>query len=233
MALLPRWYKGRICAPWWYVIGWWPLRLLVVALVIRGITMEPLETTLLAAIICGFVGSLAYIILTSLARYKKQRTDAVKLKNKIAAEGRDPEDPDQLSAAERWDLTKAQKFDRIFIYVDLVGVVLATAAAVGVLYVFGPNWIPDDWRYYAIVGIIAGLLSGWIFDQTVIDAIATCTWQDKTAKAFQIATAAGAEVAKVAGTRYEELVQEFIEKGLSPKDAKKMAKEALLAEMRD
>ena len=225
--ILPRWHKGRICAPWWYVLGWWPLRVLVVLLVIRGITMEPLETTLLAALICGFVGALAYIVLTSLARYKKQKTDAEKLKSKIAAEGRDPEDAAQLTAAERWEIGKAQKFDRIFIYVDLVGVILATAAAVGVLYVFGPNWIPDEWRYYAIVGIFAGIVMGWIFDETIIDAIATCTWQDKTRKAFQHVGAAVVEAVKT--SKFDELVQSYIAGGIPAKDAKEMAKEYILA----
>ena len=145
--------------------------------------MEPIETTLIAALICGAIGALAYIILTSLARYKKQKTDAEKLRSKIADNGRDPTDPANLTAAERWELSKAEKFDRIFLFVDIIATVLSTGAAAGVLYVFGPNWIPPEWQYYAIVGLIAGIIAAWIFDQTVIDAIATCTWQDKTRKA--------------------------------------------------
>ena len=224
--ILPRWHKGRICAPWWYVLGWWPLRVLVVLLVIRGITMEPLETTLLAALICGFVGALAYIILTSLARYKKQKTDAEKLKKKVAEEGRDPENADQLTALERWEINKARKFDRIFVYVDMVGVIISTAAAVGVLYVFGPNWVAPEWQSYAIVGGILGIVAAWVFDQTIIDAIATCTWQDKTRKAFQCAGAAVVEAVKT--SKFDELVQSYIAGGIPAKDAKEMAKEYIL-----
>ncbi len=184
--------------------------------------MEPLETTLLAAAIASCIGAAAYIILTLLARYKKQKTDAEKLRSKIAAEGRDPTDQASLSAAERWELGKAQKFDRIFVYVGIIAAVLATAAATGVLYVFGPNWVPDAWQYYAIVGIIAGIVAAWTLDQTIIDAIATCTWQDKTAEAFRITVAAIEEAP--ATTKLDELVQQYIGAGFSKKEAQKMAK---------
>ena len=188
--------------------------------------MEPLETTIIAAIICSAIGAVAYIVLTSLARYKKQRTDAEKLRSKIAAEGRDPLNPEQLSAFERWELTKAQKFDRIFIAVGVIGAILSTAAATGVLYVFGPNWIAPEWQYYAIVGGIMGIVAGWAFDQTIIDAIATCTWQDKTAKAFRTVEAVVAEAAEA--SKLDELVAKYVKAGFSAKEAKEMAKEYIL-----
>lgn len=226
MMVLPCYRKGRICTPWWYVLGRWPWRIVALVAIIRGLTMEPLETTLIAAIVCSAVGALSYIILTSLARYKKQKTDAEKLKSKIAGNGRDPTDLASLTPAERWEITKADKFDRIFVYVDIIATILSAAAATGVLYVFGPNWIPNEWQYYAIVGIIAGVAAAWIFDQTVIDAIATCTWQDKTRKAFQTVATAAVEVAKT--SKFDELVQSYVAGGLSEKDAKKMAKEYIM-----
>ena len=224
--LLPRYQKGRICTPWWYVLGRWPWRIIAGIAIIRGVLMEPIETTLIAALICGAIGALAYVILTSLARYKKQKTDAEKLRSKIADNGRDPTDPANLTAAERWEISKAEKFDRIFIFVDIIATVLSTGAAAGVLYVFGPNWIPPEWQYYAIVGLIAGIIAAWIFDQTVIDAIATCTWQDKTRKAFQLTAAAVTEAVET--TKFDELVQTYIAGGLPAKDAKEMAKEYIL-----
>ena len=190
--------------------------------------MEPLDTTILAAIICSAIGAVAYIVLTSLARYKKQKTDAERLRSKIATEGRDPLDMEQLTPAERWELTKAQKFDRIFIAVGFVGVILATAAAAGILYVFGPNWIAPEWQKYAIVGGVLGIIAGWIFDQTIIDAIATCTWQDKTAKAFRTIEAVAVEVAQ-STTILDEMIAKFEAAGIAPKEAKEMAKEYLLA----
>ena len=226
MMVLPRYSKGRICTPWWYVLGRWPWRIIAGIAIIRGVLMEPIETTLIAALICGAIGALAYIILTSLARYKKQKTDAEKLRSKIADNGRDPTDPANLTAAERWELSKAEKFDRIFIFVDIIATVLSTGAAAGVLYVFGPNWIPPEWQYYAITGAIAGIIAAWIFDQTVIDAIATCTWQDKTRKAFQATAAVVTEAVET--TKFDELVQTYIAGGLPAKDAKEMAKEYIL-----
>ena len=103
---------------------------------------------------------------------------------------------------------------------------VVVGAAAGVLYVFGPNWIPPEWQYYAIVGLIAGIIAAWIFDQTVIDAIATCTWQDKTRKAFQLTAAAVTEAVET--TKFDELVQTYIAGGLPAKDAKEMAKEYIL-----
>lgn len=226
MTALPAFHDGRICTPWWYALGRWCVRLLAAWAVIGGIHMEPLETTIIAAIICSAIGAVAYIVLTSLARYKKQRTDAEKLRSKIAAEGRDPLNPEQLSAFERWELTKAQKFDRIFIAVGVIGAILSTAAATGILYVFGPNWIAPEWQYYAIVGGIMGIVAGWAFDQTIIDAIATCTWQDKTAKAFRTVEAVVAEAAEA--SKLDELVAKYVKAGFSAKDAKEMAKEYIL-----
>jgi uncharacterized membrane protein YeaQ/YmgE (transglycosylase-associated protein family) len=228
MTALPEWHEGRITIPWWYVPGRWLISLGITGAVIGGIHMEPLETTIVAAVICSAVGALAYIILTSLARYKKQRTDAEKLRSKIAAEGRDPMDPAQLSAAERWELTKAQKFDRIFIAVGIIGTILATAAATGVLHVFGPNWIAPEWQNYAIVGGILGIIAAWIFDQTIIDAIATCTWQDKTAKAFRAVEAVAIEAAKSSSV-LDEIIDRYTAAGFSAKEAKEMAKEYLLS----
>ena len=227
MAILPACYEGRICLPWWYVLGRWAFRIAVAWVVIGGIHMEPLETTIIAATICSAVGALAYIILTSLARYKKQKTDAEKLRSKIAAEGRDPTDLAQLSAFERWELTKAQKFDRIFIAVGAIGVILATAAAVGILHVFGPNWIAAEWQNYAIVGGILGIVAAWVFDQTIIDAIATCTWQDKTAKAFRAVEAVAVEAVKSSSV-LDEIIAKYTAAGFSSKEAKEMAKEYIL-----
>lgn len=226
MTAIPRMHDGRICTPWWYALGWLACSLATWA-VVGGIHMEPLETTIIAAIICSAVGAVAYIVLTSLARYKKQRTDAEKLRSKIAEEGRDPLNPEQLSAFERWELTKAQKFDRIFIAVGAIGAILSTLAATGILYVFGPNWIEPTWQYYAIVAGVLGIVAAWAFDQTIIDAIATCTWQDKTRKAFQTVSAVVAEVAET--SKLDELVAKYVKAGFSAKDAKEMAKEYILS----
>lgn len=182
------------------------------------------DIILIASIACAAAGAAAYTILTALARYRKQKTDAEKLRSKIAENGRDPTDLAQLNAAERWEITKAEKFDRTFIIVDIVAILLSTAASVGLLYVFGPQWITETWEDYAIVGGVLGILAAWIFDQTVIDAIATCTWQAKTAEAFRIAKTAVAEPDK-ATSILEDLIAKFTAAGIDKKEAKEMAKD--------
>ena len=71
-----------------------------------------------------------------------------------------------------------------------------------------------------------GIVAGWAFDQTIIDAIATCTWQDKTAKAFRTVEAVVAEAAET--SKLDELVAKYVKAGFSAKDAKEMAKEYIL-----
>ena len=139
MSIWPIFRHGRVCVPWWYGLGYcaW---VAVIAYII-GIKSDTMDIylsmeSLIALVICALVGSLAYTIFGALSRWEKQRTDAEKVRNAVAASGRDPTDDAQLTAAEKWDLTKAQKFDRLFLVADILQVIIGTGIAVAIMYLF-------------------------------------------------------------------------------------------------
>ena len=189
--------------------------------------MDP-ELTTSAMLVCSLLGASAYIILGAIAKYEKQRTDAAELKSKIAANGRDPDNAEQLTPAERWEINKAQKFDKIFLIVDAVAIVIATAFSYAVLHYFGADYLtPEAWEEYAVAGLAVGIISALFLDKTVIQWVASGAWEMKTAQAFQLVAPAVEEVVAkaVPKSKYEELVETYTNGGFSPKKAKKMAKE--------
>ena len=189
--------------------------------------MDP-ELTTIAMLVCSLLGASAYIILGAIAKYEKQRTDAAELKSKIAANGRDPDNAEQLTPAERWEINKAQKFDKIFLIVDAVAIVIATAFSYAVLHYFGADYLtPEAWEEYAVAGLAVGIISALFLDKTVIQWVASGAWEMKTAQAFQLVAPAVEEVVAkaVPKSKYEELVETYTNGGFSPKKAKKMAKE--------
>ena len=188
--------------------------------------MDP-ELTTIAMLVCSLLGASAYIVLGAIAKYEKQRTDAAELKSKIAANGRDPDNAEQLTPAERWEINKAQKFDKIFLIVDVVAIVIATAFSYAVLHYFGADYLtPEAWEEYAVAGLAVGIVSALFLDKTVIQWVASGAWEMKTAQAFQLATPVVEKVvAPAVKSKYEELVDTYTNGGFSPKKAKKMAKE--------
>ena len=224
MAITPHMADGHLCIPWWYVLGY-PAYIAGV-LAIGGIKMDP-ELTTLAMLVCSILGASAYVILGAIAKYEKQKTDAAQLKSKIAANGRDPDNAAQLTPAERWEIKKAQKFDKIFLIADAVAIIVASAFSYAVLHYFGQDYLtPEAWEEYAVAGIAVGIISALFLDKTVMQWVAKGLWEAKTAKAFQLAAPIIEEAIKApAMSKIDELVQAYISGGFAPKKAKKLAEE--------
>ena len=180
----------------------------------------------IAMIVCALAGSMAFTVFASVSKYEKQKTDAEKLRSKIAAEGRDPTDLASLTASEKWELIKAQKFDRIFLIADIMAVILGTGLACAVLYFYGGGYVEDVWPKYAVLGLIAGIVATWFLSETVIKTVAEGKWQQKSADAFRIVKSAVDETVKAKGG-YAALVQKFLDAGLTKKEAQEMAKDAI------
>lgn len=193
---------------------------------IGGIEMDP-ELTTIALLACSILGASAYIILGAIAKYEKQRTDAAQLKSKIAANGRDPDNDAQLTAAERWEINKAQKFDKIFIAADAVAIILAAAFSYAAVSYFGVDYLtPDAWQEYGFAGIAGGIISALFIDRTVMQWVANGLWEVKTAKAFQYVAPIIEEAVKApAMSKYDELVQSYISGGFGKRKAQKMAED--------
>jgi len=184
--------------------------------------------SLIAMVLCAFVGASAYMVFIAISKYEKQKTDAEKLKYKIVAEGRDPENPEQLTPSEKWEINKAQKFDKIFLIADAMAIVLGTALACMVLIFRSETIGADAWERYAVYGLILGIIATFFLNETVIKYVAAGEWQKKTAEAFRTVKAVADEVAEVSGG-YPALVQKYIDNGFSKKEAAKLAKEAIVA----
>ena len=182
---------------------------------------------IIAMAVSALVGSLAFTISIALSKYAKQKTDAEKLKSKLAEAGRDPEDLASLNAAERWEIVKAQKFDRMFLIAYALTAVLGTALACAVL-IMASDRIADDWEHYAVFGLIAGIVASWFLYETVTKSVMAGEWQKKSAEAFRIVKAVADKTAEVEGG-YAALVQKYIVNGISKKEAQKLAKEAIVA----
>lgn len=193
---------------------------------IGGIEMDP-ELTTIALLACSILGACAYIILGAIAKYEKQRTDAAQLKSKIAANGRDPDNDAQLTAAERWEIKKAQKFDKIFIAADAVAIILASAFSYAAVSYFGVDYLtPDAWQEYGLAGIAGGIISALFIDRTVMQWVANGLWEVKTARAFQYVAPIVEEAVKApVMSKYDELVQSYIGGGFGKRKAQKMAED--------
>jgi predicted nucleotide-binding protein (sugar kinase/HSP70/actin superfamily) len=230
MSVLPEYAHGRISIPWWYglgyVFGWTTAGIIGIR---RNETMEIIldNLTIIAMVVCALIGSLAFTVFMAISKYEKQKTDAEKLRTKIAEGGRDPTDPASLTSAEKWELTKASKFDRIFIIADAMTVILGTALACIVL-ILANERIGNDWEYYAVYGLILGILATWFLYETVIKSVAAGEWQKKSADAFRIVKSVADETAEMNGG-YAALVEKLVKSGVKKKQADKLAKEMIVA----
>lgn len=186
-------------------------------------------------IVLAFIGSGAYFVFYGISKYREQKAQAEELKAKIVRSGRDPSDMAALTVEERWDITKCQKFDKIFLIADVLGVIIATGLAVAVIYFYGisAGRIPDDWPMVAVTAFIGGLIAGWFINETLVQTAAKGEWQKKAKEAFRTIEPALAEATAsiVKSSRMDELVQKYLEAGLSKKEAKQAAKAKLIEEM--
>lgn len=230
MSIWPIFRHGRVCVPWWYGLGYcaW---VAVIAYII-GIKSDTMDIylsmeSLIALVICALVGSLAYTIFGALSRWEKQRTDAEKVRNAVAASGRDPTDDAQLTAAEKWDLTKAQKFDRLFLVADILQVIIGTGIAVAIMYLFGGAVIEDEFAKYGVLGFIAGIIVTLILYETLVKTAVSGLWQKKSADAFRVVATVANEVVEANGG-LQALIDKYLAAGLSKKEAREMAKAKLI-----
>jgi len=230
MSVLPQYASGRISIPWWYGLGYIFGWITAGIIGIKGDnTMEIIlsNMAIIAMAISALVGSLAFTVSIALSKYAKQKTDAEKLKSKLAEAGRDPEDLASMTAAERWEITKAQKFDRMFLIAYALTAVLGTALACAVL-IMASDRIANDWEHFAVYGLIMGIVASWFLYETVTKSVMAGEWQKKSAEAFQLVKTVADKTAEVEGG-YTALVQKYVANGISKKEAQKLAKEAIVA----
>lgn len=187
-----------------------------------------IESTI-ALVICAFVGALAYTAFYAISKYEKQKADAAKLMASIAASGRDPTAKDQLTPAESWEISKAQKFDRIFLIADAFAVVIGAGLASAAIYLFGANIMEDSFVKYGVIGFMAGLVVTLVVYETLVKNAAQGKWEEKSAAAFQIVKAVADDAIEANGG-IEALTAKLIAQGFSKREAKKLAKQKLADE---
>lgn len=141
--------------------------------------------TMWALVICAIFGSIVYWFLTSTSSYKRQKVQAQELRDKIAGSGRDPTNPDAMTPAERWEIAKVEKFDRLFLIGAAFGILIGAGLAIAVLYMFGGRFLPDTWQYYGLVGFFAGMICALIANRALISIAVSGKWNDKEAEFLQ------------------------------------------------
>lgn len=234
MSILPRFHNGRVCIPWWYGLGYpavWLTIGLAFGIIGRDSMIEISTASAIAMAVCAFIGALFYVVLNAFSKYEEQRTDAKELKDKIATSGRDPTNMEALTAKERWDLTKAQKFNKMFIVIDAMAVLISAGLAVAVVYFFGGKLHLVDWPEYALVSFFVGIAVALVLDVAIFKALGTAEWEKKKQAAFQGITAVAEQAVATALSRKDELIAKFVEAGLSKKDAKKAAEKKIAEEV--
>ena len=186
------------------------------------------NASVIAMVVSALIGASIYSALQAISKYEKQKTDAEILRRKIAENGRDPSAEDQLTAMEKWELTKADKFDKIFLFAYAVATSLGIALACAVMILAVRERIPDAWEYYAVYAFVLSIVATWFINETVIKYVALGQWEKKMADAFRIVVAVVDKAAEISGG-YPALVQKYIDNGFSKKEAAKLAKEAIVA----
>ena len=235
MSILPKWHNGRVCIPWWYGLGY-PLLWCAVGISFGMRYDSMIELTSISAIamiVCAVFGALFYVVLNAISTFEKQRTDADELRAKIVQSGRDPADLSTLTVAEKWDLQKVQKFDRLFLIVDIFAVIVSAGLSVAGVLLFGEKILDPVWQEYAVATFFIAILVAWFLDMTILKALGTAEWEKRKQDAFQAVTAAVEEAVATGMTHKDELIAKFVDAGFSKKEAEALAKEAILKELRE
>lgn len=235
MSILPKWHNGRVCIPWWYGLGYplvWCVIGFSMGMTLGSDNMIAITTaSAIALVVSAFVGAILYIAFASISAYQEQKAQAVALKVKIEASGRNPEDPACYTVQEKWDIQKVARFNKLFVVADVLQVIVGTILAVSVIYFFGGDYIADTWEQYAVAGFIAGIVGAWFIGETLVSTAVKGVWSKKAAEAFRATKAVATEVVKNV-TRKDELVAKFVEEGFSKKEAQDLAKQFLLEELK-
>ena len=236
MSILPKWHNGRVCIPWWYGLGY-PLLWCAVGISFGMRYDSMIELTSISAIamiVCAVFGALFYVVLNAISNFEKQKTDADALRAKIVQSGRDPADLSTLTVAEKWDLQKVQRFDRLFLIVDIFAVIVSAGLSVAGVIFFGEKILnPEVWQEYAVATFFIAIIVAWFLDMTILKALGTAEWEKRKQDAFQVVTAAVEEAVATGMTHKDELIAKFVDAGFSKKEAEALAKEAILKELRE
>ena len=236
MSILPKWHNGRVCIPWWYGLGY-PLLWCAVGISFGMRYDSMIELTSISAIamiVCAVFGALFYVVLNAISNFEKQKTDADALRAKIVQSGRDPADLSTLTVAEKWDLQKVQRFDRLFLIVDIFAVLVSAGLSVAGVIFFGEKILnPGVWQEYAVATFFIAIAVAWFLDMTILKALGTAEWEKRKQDAFQVVTAAVEEAVATGMTHKDELIAKFVDAGFSKKEAEALAKEAILKELRE
>ena len=237
MSVLPEWHNGRVSIPWWYGLGYpvvWATIGVWIGISAGDIMMDISTASALAMIVLAFIGSGAYFVFYGISKYREQKAQAEELKAKIVASGRDPADATALTIKEKWEISKCQKFDKIFLVADILGVIISTGVAVAVMYLYGiqAGRIADDWAMVGASAFIAGLIAAWFINETLVQTAANGEWQKKAKEAFRTVQPAIEGAIKEGTSRLDELVAKYLQAGCTKKEAKELAKAELLDEMK-
>lgn len=237
MSVLPEWHSGRVSIPWWYGLGYpavWATIGVWIGISAGDIMMDISTASALAMIVLAFIGSGAYFVFYGISKYREQKAQAEELKAKIVTSGRDPADASALTIKEKWEISKCQKFDKIFLVADILGVIISTGLAVAILYFYGiqAGRIADDWPMVAVTAFIAGLIAAWFINETLVQTAAKGEWQKKAKEAFRTVQPAIEGAIKAGTSRLDELVAKYLQAGCTKKEAKELAKAELLEEMK-
>lgn len=236
MSILPKWHNGRVCIPWWYGLGY-PLLWCAVGISFGMRYDSMIELTSISAIamiVCAVFGALFYVVLNAISKFEKQKTDADALRAKIVQSGRDPADLSTLTVAEKWDLQKVQKFDRLFLIVDIFAVIVSAGLSVAGVVFFGEKILdPAVWQEYAVATFFIAIFVAWFLDMTLLKALGTAEWEKRKQDAFQAVASVVEEAVATGMTHKDELIAKFVDAGFSKKEAEALAKEAILKELRE
>lgn len=172
--------------------------------------------TMWALVICAVFGSVVYWFLVSTSSFKRQKVQAQELRDKIAGSGRDPTNPDAMTPAERWEIAKVAKFDRLFLFGAIIGAIIGAGLAIAIVYMFGAKYLPDAWQYYGLVGFFAGMICALVANRALISIAVSGKWNDKEAEFLQ-----GLREA----TNPDDVVAALTANGMDPAKAKALASE--------
>lgn len=237
MSVLPKWHNGRVCIPWWYGLGYpiiWCLFGVGIGIRAGENMMDISNASALALIILAVIGSVVYFVFYAVSKYREQRAQAEELKAEIVASGRDPSDASALTVKERWEINKCQKFDKIFLIADILGILVSAGGAIAVIYFYGlaAGRIPDDWQTVGTAAFFGGLIGAWFINETLVKTAAKGEWSKKAAEAFRTVRPIIEDAINQAASRKDELVAKFMAQGFSKKEAEQYAKDVIVDEMK-
>lgn len=194
MSILPKIREGCVCIPLWEVPIIWSWRTLTWAVVILGaldiavIRMFGLATltieTLIVVVAVSIIISGAYFSFVSLDRYNGQRKQAEKMILTAAEQGR------ELTAVEKIECEKVEKFDRIFLIGIFAGVIVSTVIAILTDLAVGgyAGATSDDIVLYGLGALVASACASVFIDQYCIGSVISGNFRKKISGLYEEAT---------------------------------------------